>query len=114
MSYSNQVETIVTSSGTITFDGPLSVGPFGGMPNAFIGLAPALLQQWLVAAQTALHALRTGQMISSAMYNAGEGQRQVSYTRAQMPQLEDYVRQLAEAVYGCSRVRRRTAIGVRF
>ena len=81
------------------------------IPAQFVGVPPATLLLWLQAAQQALHDLTIGGKPSVILYNSGEGSRQVTYTRATVGQLGEYVAALAAALHLAPP---RRAIAVRF
>ncbi len=82
---------------------PPCSGPFAGMA------APAL-QASLAQAQAALIALETGQMVATVSYAQGEGNRSVTYTRADSGRLRELIKDL-QAALG---LRSRRAIRVSF
>lgn len=75
------------------------------------GVPAATLQLWLGQAQTALHTLQIGGMVATASYSQGDGQKTVTYTRANMGALRVYVRELQQAL---GNIRARRPIGVQF
>lgn len=81
------------------------------IPPEFIGVDPATLQTWLTQAQQALQDLTAGGKPETVSYAQGDGSKAVTYTRAQVPLLEQRIRNLARAL--CL-VGPRRAIGVRF
>lgn len=76
----------------------------------FTGMAPAALQAALTSAQTALIALTTGQQVATASYASGEGNRSVTYTRADADKLRGLIQDL-QAALG---IRTRRALAVSF
>ena len=83
----------------------------GRIPPEFIGQSPETLQLWLTQAQQALQDLATGNLIESANYAQGTGNRGVTRTRADVARLQERIRQLTRAL-GLSGGRR--AMGVQF
>jgi hypothetical protein len=81
----------------------MATGPFTGM-------AVPALQAALAAAQTALIALESGQMVATVSYAQGEGNRSVTYTRADSGRLRQLIADL-QAALG---MRPRRAIGISF
>lgn len=77
----------------------------------FVGVDPATLQAWLTASQQALQDLSLGNKAVTLSYAQGDGNKAVTYTPAQIPQLEQRIRNLARAL---GLVGPRRAIGVRF
>lgn len=82
---------------------PPCSGPFAGM-------AGVAIQAALAQAQQALIALETGQMVATVSYAQGEGNRSVTYTRADSGKLRELIKDL-QAALG---MRPRRSIGVRF
>jgi hypothetical protein len=84
------------------------MGQSGAGP--FTGMTQATLQTALSNAQTALIALETGQLVATVAYASGEGNRSVTYARADAGRLRQLIADL-QAALG---MRSRRAIGVRF
>lgn len=79
--------------------------------DALIGVPTATLQQWLSEAQAAYHQLLTGGRAQVVTYGQGDGQKSVTYNRANAGQLLAWIQMLQQALgIGCGR----RAIGVRF
>lgn len=74
--------------------------------NNYTGLPPATLQQWLTEAQQALHDLSTGAKGESFSYTQGDGSKSITYTRANIGQLQQHINELMYALG----IRRRRAI----
>jgi hypothetical protein len=74
--------------------------------NNFTGVPPATLQQWLADAQQAMHDLSTGAKGESYSYTQGDGAKSVTYTRATIGDLQQYILGLQYALG----IRRRRAI----
>jgi hypothetical protein len=72
--------------------------PFNPVPVELQGVPLATLQTWLLAAQTALQNLMIGALPQTVSYAQGEGNRTVTYTRAQVPQLRAWIAQLQLAI----------------
>ena len=66
--------------------------------NNFTGIPQATLQQWLAAAQQALHDLSTGAKGESYSYTQGDGSKSVTYTRANVEQLQAHINDLMYAL----------------
>ncbi|PRP68604.1 hypothetical protein BUE93_21425 [Chromobacterium amazonense] len=66
--------------------------------NNFTGVSQAQLQQWLTEAQQAMHRLSTGAMGESYSYSQGDGSRSVTYTRANLAQLQQHINALMYAL----------------
>lgn len=81
------------------------------IPPEFIGVDMATLQSWLTSAQQALQDLTVGGKPEAVAYGQGDGTKSVTYTRAEIGQLQQRIRQLARAL---GLVGSRRAIGVRF
>ncbi len=81
------------------------------VPLVLTGVPIATLQAWLLAAQTALHNLQTGQQATTVSYSQGDGQKLVTYQRTNEAALRMHIQELTQAL-GLGRGRR--AIGVRF
>ncbi len=60
----------------------------------FDGIPLTTLQTWLSEAQTAYHALNTGQQVVSL----SQGTTSLSFTAAQVPQLRKYIADLQGAI----------------
>lgn len=71
----------------------------------------ATLQKRLEEARAARHRLLTGSQVEQLAFAAGQASRSVRYTKADLPKLQDYIREL-ELELGIAP--RRRAIGVRF
>lgn len=82
----------------------------GPSVGVFTGMAPAALQEALNSAQLALITLESGQMVATVSYAQGEGNRSVTYTRADSFRL----RKLIEDLQAALGMRSRNAIGVSF
>ena len=82
---------------------PPTSGPFAGM-------AVAQLQAALATAQQALVDLETGAKVATVSYAQGDGNRSVTYARADSGRLRQLIGEL-QAALG---MRSRRAIGVRF
>jgi gpW len=80
--------------------------------SIFAGVPQATLQTWLGQAQQAYQDLITGAKGEVYAYTQGAGAKSVTYTRANVANLEAYIREL-QAALGMTRHARR-AIGVRF
>lgn len=74
--------------------------------NNLTGVPQATLEQWLADAQQALHDLSTGTKGESYSYTQGDGTKSVTYTRANIGQLQAYINELQYALG----IRRRRAI----
>lgn len=74
--------------------------------NNLTGVPPATLQQWLAAAQMSLNQLSTGAKLEVASYTQGDGTKSVTYTRANLGELQMYIQELQYALG----LRRRRAI----
>lgn len=83
----------------------------GCVPAALVGVPPATLAVWLGQAQQALQNLMTGQLAATVSYAEGQGQRSVTYTKANLPDLREWIGELNAAL---GRGRQRRAIGVMF
>lgn len=70
------------------------------------GMTTAQLQQALSDAQAAYIALSTGAKGESYSYSQGEGSRSVTYTRANLGQLNALIRQLQQQLGLICRARR--------
>lgn len=81
------------------------------IPPEFIGVSTDTLQAWLTQCQQALQDLTVGGKPESVSYAQGDGSKAVTYTRADISQLEQRIRNLGRAL---GLVGRRRAIGVRF
>lgn len=75
-------------------------------PNNLTGVPVATLQQWLADAQQALHDLSTGAKGESYSYTQGDGTKSVTYTRAEIGNLQAYILELQYALG----IRRRRAM----
>lgn len=85
--------------------------PPNSIPPEFVGVDTAILQTWLSAAQQALQDLTTGGKPETVSYGQGDGTKSVTYTRANIGQLQQRIRGLGRAL---GLVGSRRAIGVRF
>ena len=74
--------------------------------NNFTGVSPAVLQQWLSDAQQAMHDLSIGGKGESYSYTQGDGSKSVTYTRANLADLQAHILALQYALG----IRRRRAI----
>lgn len=74
--------------------------------NNFTGVPRETLLQWLGTAQQALNDLNTGAKGESYSYTQGDGSKSVTYTRANLGQLQAYISELQYALG----IRRRRAI----
>ena len=81
------------------------------IPPEFAGVSEATLQAWLTDSQLALQELTLGGKAEAVSYAQGDGTKAVTYTRANLAQLQQRVRSLAR-VLGLSAPR--GAIAVRF
>lgn len=81
------------------------------VPPDLIGVPPATLQQWLTQAQQAYQDLMMGNKPEIVSYTQGDGNRSVTYTRANLGALQQRIRELTAAL-GLSAPRH--AIGVLF
>ena len=59
-----------------------------------VGISTATLQQWLLDSQQALHDLITGGKPVSVTYVQGDGQKMVTYTKANIGNLRGYIAEL--------------------
>ena len=73
-------------------------------------LPAATIAANLANAQAALDQLLRGALVATASYGEGQGQRSVTYTRAQIGELQRYIETLQTA----QGYRARRAIGLRF
>lgn len=78
--------------------------------NNLTGVPRETLQQWLADAQQALHDLSTGAKGESYSYTQGDGAKSVTYTRANLGELQQYILSLQYALG----LRRRRAIRASF
>ncbi|WP_428485966.1 gpW family head-tail joining protein [Rhodopila sp.] len=78
--------------------------------GTFAGLSVLALQAALMQAQQALINLETGALVATVSYAQGEGNRSVTYSRADSGRLRQLIAEL-QAALG---LRARRAIGVRF
>lgn len=85
--------------------------PTPATPLVLIGVPQATLQCWLSEAQQALHNLQTGTKIATVSYSQGDGQKLVTYQRANIAELERHIRDIAQAL---GLVGPRRAMGVAF
>lgn len=65
--------------------------------GSFVGVPQATLQQWLSQAQTARHKLVTGQLAKVVTYGQGDGTKGVTYTSANLADLDAYIASLLRA-----------------
>lgn len=72
--------------------------------------ALATLQTRLEEAETALHQLMTGKQVA----RVGHGDAQVEYTKADLPALRSYIRDLNAQIAEAQGTRTRRPIGVKF
>jgi hypothetical protein len=79
--------------------------------GSFVGVPAATLQLWLTDAQTARHQLTTGARPQVIAYGQGDGTKAVTYTRANIADLDNYIASLMRAL-GLGGKRR--AVGVAF
>jgi hypothetical protein len=77
-----------------------------GFTSNLAGVPPATLQQWLVDAQTALHLLSIGGKPETVAYAQADGSKSVTYTRANLAQLQAHIVALQAALGLRSRSRR--------
>jgi hypothetical protein len=77
------------------------------VPAEFAGVSRQTLQAWLTGAQQALQDLTTGGKIEVAGYAQGDGQKSVTYTRADIGALQQRIAGLAQALSGGRMYRRR-------
>ena len=80
------------------------------MSGSFAGIPPVTLQQWLADAQTARHELVTGRRAQMVAYGQGDGTKSVTYTRANLADIDNYIASLTNALG----LGRRRAVGVAF
>lgn len=59
-----------------------------------VGIPTATLRQWLLDAQTAFHDYLTGGKPVIVTYNMGDGQRTVTYSKANIGDLSAYIQAL--------------------
>ena len=78
--------------------------------GSFVGISTGTLQQWLCEAQTGRHELVTGRRAQMVAYGNGDGTKTVTYTRANLADLDNYIASLMAALG----IGRRRAVGVRF
>ncbi|WP_225548142.1 gpW family protein [Chromobacterium violaceum] len=71
---------------------------FTPQTNNFTGIPQVTLQQWLTEAQMALHRLSTGALGESYSYTQGDGTKSVTYTRANLAQLQQHINDLMYAL----------------
>jgi hypothetical protein len=64
---------------------------------ALTGVPPATIQTWLGQAQQALQNLMTGQSVVTVSYAQGEGNRSVTYRRAEINTLRAWIMELQQA-----------------
>jgi hypothetical protein len=75
--------------------------------NSSLTLIPLeIVQQWLIAAQTAKQELSVGAKVATASYSQGDGSRTVSYTAADLSRLDARIAELS-AFLGVGRPGRR-------
>lgn len=60
-------------------------------PNNLTGVPVVTLNQWLLDAQQALHDLCTGAKGESYSYTQSDGSKSITYTRADIGQLQAYI-----------------------
>lgn len=77
-------------SGTQSFGTQVSV--------ALTGVPPATLQQWLAQAQQALADMMTGRNAVTVSYQQGQGQRSVTYNRANIADLRAWIIEIQAAL----------------
>lgn len=58
------------------------------------GVDRTTLQQWLTMAQSAYNSLMTGRREVTVTYTQGDGQKSVTYAKADMAMLTQYIMQL--------------------
>ena len=68
------------------------------IPSYLVGVPSATLSQWLSDAQQAYHDLQTGVKGETYSYTQGDGSKAVTYTRADLTQLNRYIQDLATAL----------------
>jgi hypothetical protein len=73
----------------------------------FYGVPTQTLQTWLTNAQQALQDLTTGGKLEVAAYTQGDGSKSVTYTRANLGELQERINALAQALSGGQVGRRR-------
>lgn len=78
--------------------------------GVFAGMDPVALQAALTQAQLALISLDSGATVANVSYAQGDGNRSVTYTRADSGRLRQLIADL-QAALG---LRSRRAIGIRF
>jgi hypothetical protein len=66
--------------------------------GALTGIDPATLRQWLTEAQKAYHTLLIGGQGVSYNYTQGDGNKSVTYTKADLPNLSGHIAQLQAAL----------------
>lgn len=67
-------------------------------PDVLVGVDQATMQLWLTAAQRAYGNLMIGGQVESVSYAQADGSRSVNYTRANMPQLSQWIAMLQRAL----------------
>jgi hypothetical protein len=98
-----------TNSALVLIADPFARAANGSSP--FANVAPATLQCWLNDAQNALHSLLIGGKPVMVSYGMGDGQKSVTYQRANEAALRQHIMEL-EKLLGINRGRR--AIRMRF
>lgn len=76
------------------------------IPPQFVGVPRATLQQWLTQAQQALQDLTVGGKAEVVGYAQGDGTKNVTFTRAQVPLLQMRIQELVQALSGGHPTRR--------
>jgi hypothetical protein len=69
-------------------------------PPEFVGVPKETLQTWLGQVQQAIQDLQSGAKVEVASYAQGDGSKAITYTRAQLPQLQARAQILARLVTG--------------
>lgn len=70
------------------------------IPAEFYNVPAATLQTWLLACQQAVQDLTTGGKVQVAAYTQGDGNKSVTYTRADLPALTARIKALIQATNG--------------
>jgi hypothetical protein len=84
--------------------------PMRNRGGAFAGWSQSQLQAGLQQAQNALLQLTLGQQTFRVEYSEGSGHRGVTYTKADVTELRNVIRELEDALG----INRRRALGIRF
>lgn len=67
-------------------------------PDVLVGVDPATMTLWLQKAQLAYGNLMAGGQVESVSYAQADGSRSVTYTRANMGQLTQWIAMLQRAL----------------